>query len=56
MRQEGVYRPDPGWSRGLALLETLCNRRLRKMSTLVIVLVLVFLLGGGGWGYSRYRR
>ena len=23
---------------------------------LLIVLLVVFLLGGGGWGYSRYRR
>lgn len=26
------------------------------MSTLLIVLLVLFVLGGGGWGYSRYRR
>jgi hypothetical protein len=26
-----------------------------NMSTLLIVLLLVFVLGGGGWGYSRWR-
>ena len=26
-----------------------------KMETIVIVLLVLFLLGGGGWGYSRYR-
>jgi hypothetical protein len=25
------------------------------MSTILIVLLVLFLLGGGGWGYSRYR-
>ena len=25
-------------------------------NTLLIVLLVLFLLGGGGWGYSRYRR
>jgi hypothetical protein len=27
----------------------------RDMETLLIVLVVMFLLGGGGWGYSRWR-
>ena len=26
-----------------------------EMSTLLIVLLVLFLLGGGGWGYSRWR-
>jgi len=26
------------------------------METVLIVLVVLFLLGGGGWGYSRWRR
>jgi hypothetical protein len=26
-----------------------------NMSTILIVLLVLFLLGGGGWGYSRYR-
>jgi len=26
------------------------------METLLIVLLVLFVLGGGGWGYSRYRR
>jgi hypothetical protein len=26
-----------------------------NMSTLLIVLLVLFLLGGGGWGYSRWR-
>ena len=26
------------------------------MDTILIVLLVVFLLGGGGWGYSRWRR
>jgi hypothetical protein len=25
------------------------------MGTLLIVLLVLFLLGGGGWGYSRWR-
>ena len=25
------------------------------METALIVLLVVFLLGGGGWGYSRWR-
>ena len=25
------------------------------METILIVLVVLFLLGGGGWGYSRWR-
>jgi len=25
------------------------------METLLIVLVVLFVLGGGGWGYSRWR-
>jgi len=28
----------------------------RYMETLLIVLLVLFLLGGGGWGYSRWRR
>ncbi len=28
----------------------------QDMSTLLIVLILLFVLGGGGWGYSRWRR
>ena len=27
-----------------------------NMETILIVLVVLFLLGGGGWGYSRWRR
>ena len=27
-----------------------------NMETLLIVLLVLFLLGGGGWGYSRWRR
>jgi hypothetical protein len=26
-----------------------------KVETVLIVLLVVFLLGGGGWGYSRWR-
>jgi hypothetical protein len=26
-----------------------------NMETVLIVLLVVFLLGGGGWGYSRWR-
>jgi len=26
-----------------------------SMETVLIVLVVLFLLGGGGWGYSRWR-
>jgi len=32
------------------------DHRVNRMSTLVMVILLVFLLGGGGWGYSRWRR
>jgi hypothetical protein len=27
-----------------------------QMETILIVLLIVFLFGGGGWGYSRWRR
>jgi hypothetical protein len=27
-----------------------------NMETILIVLLVLFLLGGGGWGYSRWRR
>ena len=27
-----------------------------KMGTILIVLLVLFLLGGGGWGFSRWRR
>jgi len=27
-----------------------------SMETVLIVLVVLFVLGGGGWGYSRWRR
>jgi hypothetical protein len=27
-----------------------------RMETVLIVLLVLFLLGGGGWGYSRWRR
>ena len=26
------------------------------METILIVVLVLFLLGGGGWGYSRWRR
>jgi len=26
-----------------------------KMETVLVVLVVLFLIGGGGWGYSRWR-
>jgi hypothetical protein len=26
-----------------------------SMETVLIVLVVLFVLGGGGWGYSRWR-
>jgi hypothetical protein len=26
-----------------------------NMETVLIILVVLFLLGGGGWGYSRWR-
>jgi len=26
------------------------------METVLIVLLVLFLVGGGGWGYSRWRR
>jgi hypothetical protein len=26
------------------------------METVLIVVLVLFLLGGGGWGYSRWRR
>jgi hypothetical protein len=32
------------------------HKRGYKMETILIVLVVLFLLGGGGWGYSRWRR
>jgi hypothetical protein len=31
------------------------SRRGKDMETVLIVLVVLFLLGGGGWGYSRWR-
>jgi hypothetical protein len=40
------------------LLDSFISRELERiqMETILIVLLVVFLLGGGGWGYSRYRR
>jgi hypothetical protein len=32
------------------------DKRGYVMETILIIVVLVFLLGGGGWGYSRWRR
>jgi hypothetical protein len=33
-----------------------CLAQMRyNMSTILIVLLVLFLLGGGGWGYSRWR-
>ena len=26
------------------------------METILIIVLVLFLLGGGGWGYSRWRR
>jgi hypothetical protein len=31
------------------------EKRGRDMETILIVVLIVFLLGGGGWGYSRWR-
>jgi len=31
------------------------SRMRYNMETVLIVLVVLFLLGGGGWGYSRWR-
>jgi hypothetical protein len=27
-----------------------------RMETILIIVLVLFLLGGGGWGYSRWRR
>jgi|SRR5580658_5811918 hypothetical protein len=35
--------------------QLLCPGRI-QMETILIVLLIVFLFGGGGWGYSRWRR
>jgi len=51
------YTPKPDGSR--AFLLAVCRLRIlteNVMSTLLIVLLVLFVLGGGGWGYSRYRR
>jgi hypothetical protein len=39
-------------------LRSLSYKRKRgaDMETVLIALLVVFLLGGGGWGYSRWRR
>jgi hypothetical protein len=31
------------------------KREVQNMETVLIVLLVLFLLGGGGWGYSRWR-
>ena len=31
------------------------SRKGKDMGTVLIVLLVLFLLGGGGWGYSRWR-
>jgi len=31
------------------------NKVRYKMETVLVVLLVLFLLGGGGWGYSRWR-
>src|ERR1700722_10272862 len=47
LRSEEVRRPLQGQVPH-------CKRRY-KLETIFIVLVVLFLLGGGGWGYSRRR-
>jgi hypothetical protein len=39
----------------LARTHTFLHVELPHMETVLIVLLVVFLLGGGGWGYSRWR-
>ena len=43
---------DSGYKGGSA---SSCERGY-NMETILIVLLVLFLLGGGGWGYSRWRR
>ena len=33
----------------------LLTSEVQTMETVLIVLLVLFLLGGGGWGYSRWR-
>jgi hypothetical protein len=40
-----------------ALTELIDNlNKGETMDTLLIVILVLFLIGGGGWGYSRWRR
>jgi hypothetical protein len=47
-KQEGVRALLHGEPRPLVTEE-------EDMGTLLIVLLVLFVLGGGGWGYRRYR-
>jgi hypothetical protein len=31
------------------------RREVNKMETILIIVLVVFVLGGGGWGYRRWR-
>jgi hypothetical protein len=45
---------DQTWGAGWSTIN--CRNDWRAdMSTLLIVVLVLFLLGGGGWGYSRWR-
>ena len=49
----GTSGTDNAFKKGEGL-----NRQTKgeTMDTILIVLIVLFLLGGGGWGYSRWRR
>jgi hypothetical protein len=38
----------------MAVLRLLTAKEV-AMSTLLVILLVLFVLGGGGWGYSRWR-
>jgi hypothetical protein len=48
LRSEEVRRRYKGQSSFLSQVR-------HNMETVLIVLLVLFLLGGGGWGYSRWR-
>jgi hypothetical protein len=50
-RVSALWRTHSAWS----FICTAVNGGNVKMSTILIVLLVLFLLGGGGWGYSRWR-
>jgi hypothetical protein len=51
-----VHTADSAAGRDCGIVHMTLTREAFMDSTLLIVLVVLLVLFGGGWGYSRYRR